>query len=139
MAEVSYGQNLGGRLVSFLHHPPHAQMILEKSDGSEANVRLNSLLADQGVVAAVDIPNEEYGGHLQRRGVPGVKTIQDGHWGGGPDALHLSRHAILTEVESNVRRIRFRAETLGHDATALFKPELHVRIQVVSFREASRP
>jgi hypothetical protein len=139
VAEVRYHRNLAGRLVSFLHHPPHAQMILERSDGSRASVRLNSMLADQGIVAAVDVPDPEYGGHLQRRGVPGVKTIQDGHWGGGPDALHLSRHAILTEVESNVRRVRFRAETLGHDATALFKPELHVRIQVVSFTEAPQP
>ncbi|TFH28200.1 MAG: hypothetical protein E4H00_08905 [Myxococcales bacterium] len=76
---------------------------------------------------------------MQRRGVPGEKTIQDGHWGGGPDALHLSRHAVLTEVKSNVRRIMFRAETLGRDATALFEPELHVRIKVVSFSETPEP
>jgi hypothetical protein len=37
------------------------------------------MLAGQGVVAAVDVPDPEYGGHFQRRGVPGVKTIKDGH------------------------------------------------------------
>jgi hypothetical protein len=136
VAEVSYHKNIAGRLVAFLHHPPHAQMILEKSDGSEVSIRLNSMLADRGVVAAADVPHQEYGGHLQRRGVPGVKTIQDGHWGGGSDALHLARHAILTEVESNVRRIRFRARTLGRDASGLFKPDLHVRIRVVSLSGA---
>ncbi len=139
VADITYHQNLAGRLVSFLHHPPHAEMILEKSDGTEASVRLNSMLAAQGVVAAVDVPDPEYGGHLQRRGVPGEKTIQDGYWGGGSDALHLSRHAILSEVHSNVRKIRFRARTLDRDASALFKPELHVRVRVVSFSEASEP
>jgi hypothetical protein len=139
VADVTYHQNLAGRLVSFLHHPAHAEMILEKTDGSEASVRLNSMLAGQGVVAAVDVPDPEYGGHLQRRGVPGEKTIQDGYWGGGSDALHLSRHAVLSEVKSNVRRITFRARTLDRDASALFKPELHVRIRVISFSEASEP
>lgn len=139
VADVTYHQSLAGRLVSFLHHPPHAEMILEKSDGSEASVRLNSMLAGQGVVAAVDVPDPEYGGHLQRRGVPGEKTIQEGFWGGGSDALHLSRHAVLSEVKSNVRRITFRARTLDRDATSLFKPELHVRVRVVSFSDASEP
>ena len=139
VADVRYHKNMAGRLVAFLHHPPHVQMILEKSDGNEASVRLNSMLADHGVVAAADVPHHEYGGHLQRRGVPGAKTIQDGHWGGGPDALHLARHAVLTEVESNVRRIRFRARTLGRDASGLFKPELHVRVRVVSLGAGSQP
>ena len=139
VADVSFHKNMAGRLVSFLHHPAHAQMILEKSDGSEASVRLNSMLSGQGVVAAADVPHPEYGGHLQRRGVPGVKTIQDGHWGGGSDALHLARHPILTEVESNVRRIRFRARALGWDASALFKPEIQVRIRVLSFGTTSQP
>jgi hypothetical protein len=136
VAEVSYHRNMAGRLVSFLHHPPHVQIILEKTDGSEASVRLNSMLAPDGVVAAVDVPHPEYGGHLTRRGVPGVKTIQDGHWGGGSDALHLSRHGVLSEVKSNVRRIRFKAETLGWEASGLFQPELQVRVRVVSLREA---
>ena len=139
VAEVAFHKNMAGRLVSFLHHPAHVQMILEKSDGGEASVRLNSMLSGQGVVAAVDVPHPEHGGHLQRRGVPGVETIQDGHWGGGSDALHLSRHGVLSEVESNVRRIRFRARTLGWDATGLFKPDLHVRILVMSLSAASEP
>jgi hypothetical protein len=109
-------------------------MVLEKSNGQEASVRLNSLLADQGVVAAADI------GHPQR-----------GNWDGSWQALHYARHPILTEVESNVRQIRFGAGTLCpkrsarsqprldvrrcRDASALFEPELHVRIRVVSIAE----
>lgn len=139
VVEVDFRQNLAGRLVSFLHHPPHAQMVLERTDGTEARVRLNSMLAQQGVVAAADVPHDEYGGHLQRRGVPGAKTIQDGDWGGGADALHLARHAILSEISSNVRRITFSAETVGLEASALFDPELHVRIRVVSLSERAEP
>lgn len=137
VVEVGYHPNLAGRAVGFLHHPPHVQMILEKSGGSEVDIRLNSLISGQGVIAAADVPDPEYGGHMQRRGIPGVKTIQDGHWGGGPDALHLSRHAVLTEVQSNVRRISFHAQTLDWSAASLFKPQLQVRIQVVSLGTAS--
>jgi hypothetical protein len=115
VAEVHFRENMAGRLVGLLHHPPHAQMILEKSSGAHAIVRLNSLLADQGVVAAAY-----------------VAAPQKGHWDASSRALHLARHPILTEVESNVRRITFRARTLGQDASALFEPELRVRIRVVS-------
>jgi len=141
VADVRFHKNMAGRLVGFLHHPPHAQMILEKSDGGEASVRITSLLADQGVVAAAPFAPPRYGYHLQRRGpeFAKAKTIQDGHWGGTAAALHLARHPILTEVESNVRRITFRAQTLRWDATALFKPKLQVRIRAVSLDAASRP
>jgi hypothetical protein len=118
VAEVRFRKNMGGRLLGFFHHPPHAQMVLEKSSGHEASLRLNSLLADQGVVAAA---------HVARP--------QRGNWGASSPALQRPRHPILTEVESQVRRIRFRARTLGRDASALFEPELHVRIRVVSIAE----
>jgi hypothetical protein len=116
VAEVHFHKNMVGRLVGFFHHPPHAQMVLEKSSGADAIVRLNSLLADQGVVVAA----------------------RGGHWGAGGRALHGARHPILTEVESRVRRITFRARTLGRDASMLFDPELRVRIRVVSIDEIKR-
>jgi hypothetical protein len=142
VAEVRFHKNMAGRLVGFLHHPPHAQMVLERSDGGESSVRLNSLLAGQGVVAAALVAPPDHGEHLQRRAGPAaasVKSIQEGHWGGSGEALHLARHPILTEVESNVSRISFRARTLGWDASALFKPELQVRIRAVSLGAASQP
>lgn len=135
VVDLSYHVNLVGRLIGFLFHPPHAQMVLERLDGSETHIRLNSMLADQGVVAAANIPHQEYGGHLQQKGVPGVKRIQDGHWGGASDALHLVRHRILTDVQSNVRRIELRARTLDRDASALFDPQIRARVRVLSFTE----
>ncbi len=142
VAEVRFHRNVGGRLVGLFHHPPPVQMVLEKSDGSEASVRLNSLLSEQGVVAAAEVPDPDYGAHLRRRRYTGddaPQTIIEGHWGGSGAALHLARHPVLTEVESNVRRIRFRAQTLGWDASALFAPELHVRIRVVSLLADPQP
>jgi hypothetical protein len=142
VAEVRFRRNVGGRLAGLFHHPPPVQMVLEKSDGSEASVRLNSLLSEQGVVAAAEVPDPDYGAHLRRRRYTGddaPQTIIEGHWGGSGAALHLARHPVLTEVQSNVRRIRFRARTLGWDASALFAPELHVRIRVVSLGEPSQP
>jgi hypothetical protein len=141
VAEVHFHKNMAGRLVGFLHHPPHVQMVLEKSDGGEASVRITSLLADQGVVAAAGPVPPTYGKHLQSRSpeFARAKSIQTGHWAGTAAALHLARHPILTEVASNVRRIRFRAQTMRWDASALFKPELEVRIRAVSLAETSEP
>jgi hypothetical protein len=115
VAEVHFRKNMAGRLVGFFHHPPHAQMVLEKSSGARATVRLNSWLADEGVVVAAH-----------------VAAPQKGLWDASSRALHLARHPILTEVQSNVSRITFRARTLGRDASALFESELRVRILVVS-------
>jgi hypothetical protein len=142
VADVRFHKSMAGRLVGFLHHPAHAQMVLERSDGGESSARLNSLLAGQGVVAAAFVAPARHGEHLQRRAGPKAadeKTIQEGYWGGSGAALHLARHPILTEVESNVRRISFRARTLRWDASALFEPQLHVRIRVLSLGETSQP
>jgi len=142
VADVRFQHSMAGRLVGFLHHPPHAQMVLERTDGGEAFVRMNSWISGHGVVVSADTPPPTYGVYLHRRGVSvGTmpKTIQEGYWGGSAQALHLARHRILTEVQSKVRRITFRARTLRGDASALFEPELHVRIRVVSFSESSQP
>ena len=132
VAEVRFEKNLAGRLVGFFHHPAHANMIVDKSDGTRARVRLNSLLASDGVVVAAYV------------GRPAK-----GNWGGAAWALHYARHPILTESKAEVRRLKFQARTLCGskivrlkrrrsaprcaDATALFERELQVKIRALSF------
>jgi len=111
IAEVELESNALGRLVGFLLHPAHIQMVLSKPKKRSSRVRINPVLAREGVVVA--------GGGRS--------------WDATAAALHGTRHGLLSEVESRVKAITFRGRIAGRDAAALFKPRIHVTIRAATF------
>jgi len=110
IAEVEVDPNLLGRVVGLLHHPAHVEMILTKTDGTESRIRINPALARDGIVVA---------GY-------------EGSWYGLNRVFHRPRHPLLTQVESRVDAVTFRARTVGRDASALFGPAIRVRIRAAT-------
>jgi hypothetical protein len=92
-------------------YPPFVWLDLIRKGRPHAQVRLNRLVKDSGVVLA------------SKKGI----------WGAKGKSLHGRRHPILTSVKSKIDGLRLRAEWRGDDARSHFNEPVPIVIEEVIF------
>lgn len=116
IARLDYHLTLLGRATAFVYQPPRVTLRILRRDGQDAEIRINRLLAADGI--ALD--------------------ARPGAWDERSPNVHRQRHALLSEGgHAGVREIRLSGGLArGGDPRPYLGDRVHVRIDTVRFGAA---